>query len=184
LTIVGRAVGDAERFEALWAANAHRVQAYALRHVEADTAQDVVAETFLVAWRRLADVPAEPLPWLIVVARNIMNNHRRSLARAHQLHAALAYNAGANGNKDLDVVDDRDVMFRALTAMAPLDREAVLLTAWDGLRPDQAAEVQGCSTAAFKMRLSRARKRLTDLIAAGSREETRDLSTASRRNES
>lgn len=177
-------MGEAQRFEALWAENAHRVQAYALRHVEADAAQDVVAETFLVAWRRLSDVPLEPLPWLIVVARNVMSNHRRSLARAYQLQAALTDIAAADGGTNLDVVDDRDVMFRALSTMTALDREAVLLTAWDGLRPDQAANVQGCSTAAFKMRLSRARRRLADAVAAGSREDTRDLSTVARRNES
>jgi len=59
-----------ERFADLWATYGPRVLAYALRHVDPDSAQDALSETFLVAWRRLSDVPANPLPWLLVVARN------------------------------------------------------------------------------------------------------------------
>lgn len=58
-----------ERFVALWTEHAPRVMAYALRHVGPDGAEDVVAETFLVAWRRLDRVPEDALPWLLVVAR-------------------------------------------------------------------------------------------------------------------
>ncbi len=51
---------------------------YALRHVDSDIAQEVLSETFLVAWWRLADVPDQPLPWLLAVADNTIANHRRS----------------------------------------------------------------------------------------------------------
>ena len=73
----------------MWRENAPRVMAYALRHVDYDVAQEIVAETFLVAWRRLADVPGEPLPWLLVVARHTIANHRRSGDRRARLQAEV-----------------------------------------------------------------------------------------------
>ncbi len=82
--------GDAQRFAALWDAHASRVQAYALRRVGADAAEEIVAETFLVAWRRLAQVPGDPLPWLLVVARNTIANQRRSGYRRRVLAEELS----------------------------------------------------------------------------------------------
>lgn len=152
---------DAARFAALWDRYAPRVQAYAMRHVERDAAQEVVAETFLVAWRRLADVPGEPLPWLLVVARNTVRNHRRSAYRRRQLHAALAGLAPVPHEDTTELVGQRQALLRALAAMPAAEREAALLVAWDGLTPAQGAAVQGCTVAAFKMRVSRARRRLS-----------------------
>ncbi|WP_404821945.1 RNA polymerase sigma factor [Oerskovia merdavium] len=62
----------ATRFAELWEENVGRVHRYVSRHAEPHTADDVVAETFLVAWRRIDDVPEDSLPWLLVVARNTM----------------------------------------------------------------------------------------------------------------
>ncbi|AEE44821.1 RNA polymerase sigma factor [Cellulomonas fimi] len=152
---------DAQRFAALWEQHAPRVQAWTLRHVDRDTAQEVVAETFLVAWRRLADVPGDALPWLLVVARNTLRNHRRSAYRARQLHGVLAALAPPPPDDPAAAVAERQALLRALADLSTSDREAVLLVAWDGLTAAQAAEVLGCSPAAFKMRLSRARRRLT-----------------------
>jgi RNA polymerase sigma factor (sigma-70 family) len=157
---------DAQRFSALWDAHAHRIQAYVLRRVDRDTAQEVVAETFLVAWRRLADVPGDPMPWLLVVASNTLRNHRRSLYRARQLHGVLATLAPPPPDDPAAAVAERQDLLRGLAELSTADREAVLLVAWDGLTTAQAAEVLGCSPAAFKMRLSRARRRLDH--AAGS----------------
>ena len=75
-----------ERFTALWDAYAGRVFAYTCRHVDHHSAQEVVSETFLVAWRRLDEVPEQALPWLLVVARNTVNNNRRSVRRLLRLH--------------------------------------------------------------------------------------------------
>ena len=151
---------DAERFAALWDLYAPRVQAYALRRVDRDGAQEVVAETFTVAWRRLADVPGDPLPWLLVVARNTLLNHRRSAYRARDLHAALTSLVPASPSDPAEAVAERTSLLRALVDLPASDREALLLVAWDGLGPAEAAAVLGCTPAAFKMRLSRARRRL------------------------
>lgn len=151
---------ESQRFSALWDEHAPRVQAYALRHVDRDTAQEVVAETFLVAWRRLAEVPGNALPWLLVVARNTLRNHHRSAYRARRLQDALVALSPPPPDDPAAAVAERQSLLRALAALSPTDREAVLLVAWDGLPPTLAAEVAGCSPAAFKMRLSRARRRL------------------------
>jgi DNA-directed RNA polymerase specialized sigma24 family protein len=50
--------------EVWWRAHASRVHAYACRHGAADWADDVVSETFLVAFRRFDAVPDEPVAWL------------------------------------------------------------------------------------------------------------------------
>ncbi|AEE44507.1 RNA polymerase sigma factor [Cellulomonas fimi] len=154
---------DTLRLAALWDRYAARVQAYALRHVDPDTAQEVVSETFLVAWRRLVDVPGDPLPWLLVVARNTVANQRRSqhrarvvadeVARLERVMPAHDEHAGA-------LVVERDALLRALAALSAREREALLLVAWDGLDPTAAAAVVGCTPGAFKVRLHRARRRL------------------------
>jgi DNA-directed RNA polymerase specialized sigma24 family protein len=72
------------------------VRAYALRRAALDAAQDVVADTFLVAWRRLEDVPEDALPWLYGVARRVLANQRRSAARGAALERRVAGAAGCS----------------------------------------------------------------------------------------
>src|ERR1700748_2641964 len=78
-----------ERFEALYLAYAGRVRAFARRRTTAYDADDVVAEVFLAAWRRLDDVPPAPLPWLLGVARGVLANRRRAMARGGALRERL-----------------------------------------------------------------------------------------------
>lgn len=160
---------DEDRITELWRAYAWRVQAYALRHVDPHDAQEVVSETFLVAWRRLADLPGDPLPWLLVVARNVVRNQRRAARRRSAAEGELIrLERVARAAEDTGVtLGRREAMITALARLAPKDREALLLTGWDGLAPADAARVAGCSVAAFKMRLSRARRRLESGRAGG-----------------
>jgi len=153
---------DAEqRFREAFEATATRVLAYALRHTDRDAAQDVVADVFLVAWRRVADLPDDPLPWLLVVARNTLANRRRSATRRDQLARRLADVAGTGTTAAAeDYAVDRSSMLTALLDLTAAEREAVLLVAWDGLTPIDAARVAGCSRGAFDARLHRARSRL------------------------
>ena len=172
--------GDVARFVGLWESYAHRIHAYAARHVGPQAAQEVVAETFLVAWRRLQDVPGDPLPWLLVVARNTISGTRRSQHRARTLQSELmrlTATAAATATGPEAVVVEREVMLRGLAGLTEVEREALLLAAWDGLGATQAAVVAGCSTTAFHVRLHRARRRLAGLVddteGADSRADTR-----------
>jgi RNA polymerase sigma factor (sigma-70 family) len=153
---------DSQRLTCLWDGHARRVLAYAMRHADADAAQEVVSETFLVAWRRLPDVPADALPWLLVVARNTLSNQRRSRQRQgrlqhemERLHELAGHAPGAD-----DTVADRRDLLATLAALPPMQQEALLLVAWDGLSPTDAARVAGCSASAFHVRLFRARRHL------------------------
>ena len=157
-----RPEADAVRFNTLWEAYAGRVLAYATRHVGPDDAQEVVSETFLIAWRRLADVPGTPLPWLLVVARNTVANHRRSRYRGAAVQGELArlqQAAGPATGADVTATE-RALALSRLAALTPKEREALLLVSWDGLDPAEAAQVAGCTVAAFHVRLHRARRRL------------------------
>src|ERR1700733_1908946 len=69
------------RLEALFIAHADDVLAYAQRRSDAETADDVLSEVFVVAWRRLEEVPADPLPWLLACARRVLANQRRAERR-------------------------------------------------------------------------------------------------------
>lgn len=142
-----------------WRAHHRQVHAYALRRTDRSSAQDVVSETFLVAWRRREAVPEhDPLPWLIGVARNVMANHARSQRRRDALSDRI--NGEATGAPLVtDPQADQNLAW-ALGALRPADREVLLLIAWEGLTPAQAAVSLGCSGAAFRVRLMRARRRL------------------------
>lgn len=153
---------DVARFTALFDTFRPRVLAYARRHVGRDATEDIVSETFLVAWRRLGTVPEEPLPWLLAVTRNVIANHRRKLARHDRLAvelAALDRMLPDGPSSDEGMVTRAD-LFAALSSLSALEREALLLTGWDGLSDAQAARVCGCSARTFRVRLHRARKRL------------------------
>lgn len=143
-----------------------RVFAYARRHVDDAMAQDVVSDVFLVAWRRISEMPEPPLPWLLVVARNTLANDYRSTVRRARLQRKLAgiERLARVAPAAEDSALERRLMLTALTALTEAEREAVLLIAWDGLTPEQAAKVAGCSARAMEVRLSRARARLHRLL--------------------
>ncbi len=157
-----------QTFEDLFRANYGAVRGYALRRATSEAAQDVVAETFLVAWRRLDDVPDDALPWLFGVARRVLANQRRTVRRGAALERRLA-GAGSAAGSSFDpgeTVGETEVVRIALGRLSDSSREALLLVAWDGLSAARAARAAGCSRATFAVRLHRARARLAAELAA------------------
>jgi len=149
------------------------VAGYVRRRAEPDLVEDVVAETFLVAWRRLDQVPANARPWLLGVARKTLSTQRRSRARRGSLQAKLEAAHTVEREEqpsELGVAD-------ALGGLSAKDREAITLVAWDGLSPSDAAVVVGQSPIAFRVRLHRAKRRLRRRLEARqlSRENTYGL---------
>jgi RNA polymerase sigma-70 factor (ECF subfamily) len=142
-----------------------RVLAYALCRPERDQALDVASETFLVAWRRLGDVPAEPLPWLLGVARRALSSQRRAAGRQADLAGRLAAVPAPVGRDPGDEVAVSVAIRAALGWLDDADRELLMLLAWDGLTTRQAAESLGCSIPAVSIRLHRARRRLERELA-------------------
>lgn len=154
-------------FAAIFEELSPRVYAYARRQVDAATADDVVADTFLVAWRRWDVAPAAPLPWLLVIARNTLANRRRGDQRRHNaVDSAAVFARLSDASPAADDVVERDAVLRALADLSSLERETLLLVAWDGLDNRNAARVAGCTRRAFEVRLSRARARVRRSLAA------------------
>jgi RNA polymerase sigma-70 factor (ECF subfamily) len=158
---MARPSGERERFVALYEAHGSAVLAFARRRVGADEADDVLAETFLVAWRRRRDVPSDSLPWLYAVAGNVVRNRLRSERRRDALQARMAVEP-APATVGEESPDPK--LRQALERLKPIDREALLLTAWEELPPDRAARAAGCSRATFHVRLHRARRRLAEAL--------------------
>jgi RNA polymerase sigma-70 factor (ECF subfamily) len=152
---------DEERFDRLWREHAAEVLAYARRRVDAEQADEVVAETFVVAWRRLGEVPEAARPWLFGVARKVAANVRRSERRRDALHDRLAEEQRA-GAPDLGAgpAGLAGLAGPALAELPADDRELLMLLAWDGLSRSEAAAALGCSRATLAVRLHRARQRL------------------------
>lgn len=163
--------GEAEaRLTRIYELHAHEVAAYILRRSAGSDAADAVAETFLVAWRRLDVVPAEPetLPWLYGVARRVMANQRRGNRRRTQLGDRLStlFVHHAVDPPSLDKLEDFDQVIGALHQLNDDDAEMLRLTAWESLSPSEIATSLGISPAAARKRLQRARNRLKDQLAS------------------
>lgn len=156
------------RFEELYRRYFRAVLRYALARVEPESAKDVAAETFLIAWRRLPDVPADAAPWLFGVARKVIAGQLRSDARRAALHLRLeAAGGGPAGPGDIgEEITQRDTVLAALARLPENDREALRLIAWDGLSSKAAAEVVGMTRLAFGVRLHRARRRFAAALDA------------------
>lgn len=151
------------RYEAMFRTTYERVLAYVRRRADPADVEDVVADTYAVAWRRFDEVPADPLPWLYGVARRTLANARRSVRRRVQLAVRLARDAYPSGLVEADPGESLEevvLMRAALASLVESDRETLMLVAWDGLSNDQAAVVLGITPQTFAVRLHRARKRL------------------------
>src|SRR5271170_5429625 len=114
-------------FEALYEQHASAVKGYALRRTDPARADDIVAEVFVVAWRRLEDVPAEPRAWLFGVAMRVLANERRRAARQHAALDRLEPPAASADPAEGPAFGSRPVQ-EALRTLSDTDREALLLT--------------------------------------------------------
>jgi RNA polymerase sigma-70 factor (ECF subfamily) len=157
-------------FEAVFRAHSRPLLAYAVRRVSrVEDAADVVAETMLVAWRRLDDVPSgdDARPWLFGVARNVLANHVRTTTRGERLGAKLREQlAGVTLDDHADAAGTAVVVRDALGRLEDDDRELIRLTSWEGLGPSEIAVAMELPVATVRTRLHRARRRLREELAA------------------
>ena len=153
-----------EDFQRLFTAYNRSVLAYALRRCDGRAdAEDVVAGTFAVAWRRFADAPAEELrlPWLYAIAARVLANQRRSARRLLALRLRLRELPAAPSAERSDLPE----VLAALRELRPEEQEVLRLAAWEGLTNAELAVALGCSENAATIRLHRARKRLAEQFA-------------------
>jgi RNA polymerase sigma-70 factor (ECF subfamily) len=155
------------RFTVMYDTHRNQVWAYAACLAGRQRADDLVSETFVVAWRRFGDVPDPALPWLLGVARNMVRDRIRAEGRQGSLESELRSWAGmARTTSSDEAVATRLDVLRALATLPEKDREVLILTAWEELTPHEAAAVVGVTPAAIRVRLHRARKRLRSTLDA------------------
>jgi RNA polymerase sigma-70 factor, ECF subfamily len=150
-----------ERFEALAAEVVAPVRRFLVRRTDPDTADDVLAETLLVCWRRLDHVPDNALPWVYGVARNCLANVQRGDRRQVRLAARISVvDPPAEAERESDEPDER--VAAALAALRPDEADLLRLWAWEQLGAAEIAEVLGITPNAASIRLHRARGKFVE----------------------
>jgi RNA polymerase sigma-70 factor (ECF subfamily) len=158
-----------DRFERCFRDHYAQVLAFSMRRVSGrEIAEDVVADSFAVAWRRRDRIPDPALPWLYAIAGHVIANQYRSTRRRHNLDTRLAHETGtvAPASDPAESLGHRDAFAAAFAHLAEPEREVLRLIAWDGLDTRDAARAFGCSPGAFRVRLHRARRKLAKQLEA------------------
>lgn len=172
--VIGRSRGEPESFAVLFERHAASISRYVTRRVGRQAAEDIVAETFLAAFRQRAgydlDRP-DARPWLFGIAANLVRRHHRAESRGLRALARTGYDPLAESAADLAEAriaagENTRAVAGALAALSPEQREVVLLVTWAELTYDQAAEALGVPAGTVRSRMNRARTRLRAALAA------------------
>jgi RNA polymerase sigma-70 factor (ECF subfamily) len=155
----------AVKFRNLYDEHHRAVLAYFLRRLDSDAAYEATEDVFLVAWRKLDTIPTgdRSLAWLYSVARRVLANHRRGLARRRRLWHRLADEGVAAGQGPEAIVvrkEEHEEVLAALARLSDSDQEVVRLAVWEELPHADIADLLGCSVGAVDVRLHRAVRRL------------------------
>jgi len=164
---------DLERsaFEQLFNSNYDDLMRYVVRRVGPTNSDDIVAEVFLIAWQKcpIDFTSTDSRLWVFRVAHNLIANELRARKRRAATEIFWIDKSPPPGTVVADPLDGiltgLDIRV-AFAKLSPLDREVLALLAWDGFSLKDAAIISGCSQATFRVRLHRARIRLSNLIAS------------------
>lgn len=146
-----------EGFEALYREHYAALWRYANRRVGDATADDIVASTFELAYRKLPAEHPHPIGWLFRTASNLM---KAEVRRSEKERLAMRDADVIGGDDDPD--DDLDILRAAMQRLPEAHRTLLQLTYWDGLSAAEAGVVLGCSEQAIWKRISRAKAALRD----------------------
>ena len=137
------------------------------RSINTEEARDTLSEVFLVAWRRLEDIPAgnEARLWLFGVARNLVKTSWRKRKRSGDLLVRIGSEMSTRGITD-EELDNSGVLkiVKALQFLSENDQEILRLLAWENLSHKEISVVLGCSENAVAIRIRRARVRLMKVL--------------------
>lgn len=167
--IIRRSLGRPEAFAELFDRHARAVNAFAAYRIGSEAAEDVLSETFLVAFRRRADFDLSKdsaAPWLLGIASRLIRRHRAVEARHWRAFAAVVGEDHVSlGGLDeamrrVDAERELRALRERIAALAPKDRETLLLYAWQGMSYDDVADALGVPVGTVRSRLNRVRRRL------------------------
>jgi RNA polymerase sigma-70 factor, ECF subfamily len=168
-----------ERFNRLVREHGDAVHRYLRRRYrggDATDVEDLLADVMAIAWRRLDDVPNDAeAPWLFGVARRRLSNARSRRARRDRIVAPLRPRGSAPAAEDVALADLS--LREALASLPEKEREALTLTAWEGLGPEELAAALGVTVNAAAIRLSKARTKLLALLAENADESSPPVAT-------
>jgi RNA polymerase sigma factor (sigma-70 family) len=163
-------INSTTEFEVFYADTFQDVQAFVRRRTDPMLVEEVLSETYLVVWRRRADVPTEARAWLFTVARNQMLSVHKGARRHRELQVRLSAAPTEQYGEDASVgVLERLALRQAWNTLRPAEQEVLALSLFEELDAPEAAQVLGCTRAAYAMRLSRARRALGAALQAGIR---------------
>lgn len=168
--ILARSRAAPAAFAELFERHSASVASFARRRVGVDAVEDVLSETFLIAFRRRADFDSSwesARPWLLGIASRVMKKHRADEARQWRAIAASAERDETSHEGGIDVAVgrlDAEAAVRRLApriaALSPRDRETLLLYAWGGLTQEEVALALGIPVGTVGSRLNRIRRKL------------------------
>ena len=158
-----------QRFDAVYRDHASAVIRYLRRRVDRASVEDLAADVFIVVASKLDGVrPGEELPWLYRIAANMVaNHHRRTKSDLFDPLASGGFDVqGVGSAPELgEAVAEKLDTISAFSALDEEDRAVLMLAAWEGLDSEELAIALGCTAAAARKRLSRARAHFTALLA-------------------
>lgn len=161
-----RGEADRERFEHVYRQTRIAILAYLVRRTEsAEDAADMLGEVYLIAWRRINDLPSggQARLWLFGVARRVLANQRRRYRSQDRLAATLEETLRLHGREEQWAAREEglsDTIVAALNTLSAPDRELLMLSAWEELSPAEIAIVLSRPAALIRVRLHRARAKL------------------------
>lgn len=154
-------------FARVVATHRHALLRYGLRRLDDHSeAEDLVAETFVVAWRRFDELPNrdQELFWLYGIAGRVLANVLRGRRRSMRLETRLAFEREHERDTQRYSEEDINQLMEALSKLRPEERELLQLTYWERLSYREVGLVLGSSEKAAGIRISRARQRLREQL--------------------
>ena len=154
-------------FARVVAVHRNAILRYGLRRLDDRTAaEDLVAETFIVVWRRFDELPTrdEELFWLYAIAGRVLANLKRSQQRSLRLEMRLSAEREAGNDAPRYSMEDIEDLMEALGSLSDSNRELIQLAYWEKLSYREMGVVLGCSEKAAGIRLSRARQSLRERL--------------------
>ncbi|WBB67657.1 RNA polymerase sigma factor [Micromonospora sp. WMMD812] len=166
--VIRQARQEPERFATVFDRYYLQIHGYAARRLGGSLADDIAAETFLIAFdlrERYDTARADARPWLYGIASNLIARHQRTEVRQYRALARVDRFDVAEGHADrvavrIDVEAVRGQLAAALAKVAARDRDVLLLVAWAGLSCEEAAGALGIPAGTARSRLHRARKKV------------------------
>jgi RNA polymerase sigma factor (sigma-70 family) len=178
--IIERSLHQPERFASIFDRHAPHIQRYLARRLGQQVADDLVAETFLIAFDKRARydlVRADARPWLYGIATNLVRQHQREEVREYRLLASVVPEPDQDGHADrvaaqVTAAAMHRMLAAALAALFEGDRDVLLLVAWEGLTYEEVANALAIPVGTVRSRLNRARRQVRAALATPDYEET------------